>query len=65
MGAPLTECSNEEQRSVIQFLWAKTVRTSEICGRVRVCHVNCCMNQTEVHEWMETFEGGQTTTDDT
>ena len=65
MGDPLTECSNEEQRSVVQFLWAKTVRTSAICGRVIVWHVDCCMSQTEVHEWMETLKGGQTTTDDT
>jgi len=61
----MTECSDEEQQSVIQFLWARTVRTSEICGRVRVWHVDCCMSQTEVHEWAETLKGGQTTTDDT
>lgn len=65
INAPLTDCSNEEQRRVIQFLWAKTVRTSEICGRVRVWHVDCCMSHTYVHEWVETLKGGQTTTDDT
>jgi hypothetical protein len=28
-------------------------------------YVDCCMNQTEVHEWKETLKGRQTTTDDT
>lgn len=64
MGASLTECSNEEQ-SVIQFLLSKTVKTSDMYGRVRVWNVECCMRQTEVYEWVETIKGGQTTTDDT
>jgi hypothetical protein len=65
MGASLTECSNEEQQSVVQFLWSETVKSSDMCGRVRVWNVDYCMSHTEVYEWVETIEGGQTTTDDT
>jgi hypothetical protein len=37
---PLTECSKEEQQSVIQFLWPRDVKTSDICGRMVVQYGN-------------------------
>jgi hypothetical protein len=63
MAAPFIECTEEQQRSVIRFLWSKSVETSETYGRMTLHYGDNRMSQMKVYEWLEKFKGRQASVD--
>jgi len=58
--APLQDCTIEEQRGVVRFLWAEGVRPVEIHRRMLAQYRQSTMSQRKVYEWMERFKSGRT-----
>jgi len=58
--APLQDCTIEEQRGVVWFLWAEGVKPVEIHRRMLAQYGQSTMSQREVYEWVERFKSGQT-----
>ena len=64
MAAKLINCTKEEQRFVIRFLWAEDVPGAQI--RLRMC-AQCgdkVLSRRIVYEWIEMFENGRTSVTD-
>jgi len=59
MDAPLQDCTIEEQRGVVWFLWAG-VKPVEIQGRMLAQYGQSTMNERKVYEWVERFKSGPT-----
>ena len=60
MDAPLQDCTIEEQRGVVRFLWAERVKPVEIYRRMLAQHGQSTMSQRKVCEWVERFKSGRT-----
>jgi len=60
MDAPLQDCTIEEQRGVVGFLWAERVKPVEIHRRMLVQYEQSTMCQRKVYEWVERFKSGRT-----
>ena len=64
MAAKLINCTKEEQRSVIRFLWAEGVPGAQIhlcmCAQYR----DKVLSRRIVYEWIEMFENGRTSVTD-
>jgi len=60
MDAPLQDCTIEEQRSVVRFLWAEGVKPVEIHRSMLAQYGQSTMSQRKVYEWVERFKLGQT-----
>jgi transposase len=60
MAAPLSFCTNEEQRSVILFLWSEGVSRAEIHRRLLAQYGNSVLPQRSVYEWIEKFKNVRT-----
>jgi len=60
MDAPLQDCTIEEQRDVVRFVWAEGVKPVEIHRRILVQYGQSTMSQRKVYEWMERFKSGRT-----
>ena len=60
MDAPLQDCSIEEQRGVVQFLWAGGVKPVEIHLCLLAEYGQSTMSQRKVYEWVERFKSGRT-----
>ena len=60
MDTPLQDCSVEEQRGVVRFLWAEGVKPVEIHHRMLVQYGQSTMSQRKVYEWVERFKSGLT-----
>jgi len=60
MNAPLQDCTIEEQRGVVRFLWAEGVKPVEIRRRMLAQYGQSTMSQRKVYEWMERFKSGRT-----
>jgi transposase len=58
MAAPLTTCTNEEQRSVIRFLSSEGVKLIEIYRRIKVQYGYACLSLQQVYEWTRKFMKG-------
>jgi hypothetical protein len=56
----LQDCSIEEQRGVVRFLWADDVKPVEIHRRMLAQYEHSTMSQRKVYEWVERFKSGQT-----
>jgi transposase len=64
MVAPLSDCTIEEQRAVVRFLWAKGVKSAEIHRRMLTQYGASTMHQRNIYEWIERYkEGGTSVTD--
>ena len=55
MDAPLQDCTIEEQRGVVRFLWEE-VKPVEIHLRMLVEYGQITMSQRKVYEWVERFK---------
>jgi hypothetical protein len=65
MAAPLSDCTIEEQHTVVRFLWAAGVKYAEIHRRMLAQYVACTMHQHKIYECIECFKEGKTSiTDD-
>jgi len=56
MDAPLQDCTIEEQRGVVQFLWAEGVKLTEINHCMLAQYGQSTMSQQKVYEWVERFK---------
>jgi hypothetical protein len=50
MAAPLSDCTIEEQRTVVRFLWAEGVKSAEIHRRMLVQYGAGTMHQRKIYE---------------
>ena len=60
MDALLQDCTIEEQRGVVRFLWAKGVKPVEIHRRVLAQYGQSTMSQRKVYEELERFKSSRT-----
>jgi len=60
MDPPLQDCTIEEQRGVVWFLWAEGVKPVEIHCRMLAQYGQSTMSQRKVYEWLERFKSGRT-----
>jgi len=59
MDAPLQDCTIEEQRGVVRFLWSEGAKPVEIHRRMLVEYGQSTMSQRKVYEWVERFKSGR------
>ena len=59
MDAPLHDCTIEEQRGAVRFLW-EGMKPVEIHRRVLAQYGQSTMSHRKVHEWVERFKSGRT-----
>ena len=64
MAVPLHQCTKQEQRSVVRFLFSEGVKPIEIHRRMRIQYGDRCMSRTQVYEWTEKFKNGVTSVKD-
>jgi hypothetical protein len=60
MAAPLSDCTMEEQRAVVRFLWAEGFKSAEIHFRMLAQYEAHTMHQRKIYEWIERFKEGRT-----
>jgi len=60
MDPPLQDCTIEEQRGVVRFVWAEGVKPVEIHRRTLAQYGQSTMSQRKVYEWVERFKSGRT-----
>ena len=53
MDAPLQDCTIEEQRGVMRFLWAEGVKPVEILRRMLAQYEQSTVSQRKVYEWVK------------
>jgi len=59
MAAKLINCTKEEQRSVIRFLWAEGVPGAQIHLRMCAQYGDKVLSCRIVYEWIEMFKNGR------
>jgi hypothetical protein len=64
MAAKLINCTKEEQRSVIHFLWAAGVPGAQIHLRMCAQYGDNVLSHRIVYEWTEMFKKGRTSVTD-
>jgi len=60
MDSPLQDCTIEEQRVVLRFLWAEEAKPLEIHRRMLAQYGQSTMSQRKAFEWVERFKSGRT-----
>jgi len=60
MDPPLQDCTIEEQRGIVRFLWAEGAKSVEIHRRMLAQYGQSTMRQRKVYEWVESFKSGRT-----
>jgi len=60
MDAPLEDCTIEEQRGVVRFLWAEGAKPVEIHRRLLDQYGQSIMSQRKVYEWVEGLKSSRT-----
>ena len=58
MAAPLSPCTDEEQRYVIRFLNSEEVKPIEIHRGMKVQYGDACLSLQQVYEWTRKFMNG-------
>jgi hypothetical protein len=56
MANPLSDCTIEEQRAIMRFLWAEGVKSVEIYSRMLAQYGARSMHQRKIYEWIEHFK---------
>jgi len=64
MAVPLQQCTKQEQRSVVRYLFSEGVKPIEIHRQMRIQYGDKCMSCTQVCEWTEKFKNGVTSVED-
>jgi len=59
MDAPLQDCTIEEQRGEVRFLWTEGVKPVEIHRRMLAQYGQSTVSQRKVYEWVERFKLGR------
>ena len=60
MDTTLQDCTIEELRGIVRFLWAEGVKPVEIHCRMFAQNGQSTTSQRKVYEWMESFKSGRT-----
>ena len=60
MDAPLAQCTREEQRAVVRFLWSEGSSGKKIHQRLLAQYGDNALSKTTVYEWIEKFKTGRT-----
>ena len=60
MSALLAQCTAEEQRAVIQYLWSECVSGAEIHRKFLAQYRDSALPKRSVYEWIKKFKGGWT-----
>jgi len=60
MDVPLQDCTIEEQRGVVRFVWAEEVKPVEIHSRMLAQYGQSTLSRRKVYEWVERFKSGRT-----
>jgi len=60
MDVPLQDCTIEEQRGVVRFVWAEEVKPVEIHRRMLAQYGQSTLSRRKVYEWVERFKSGRT-----
>ena len=60
MDAPLAQCTREEQRAVVRFLWSEGSSGTKIHQRLLAQYGDNALSKTTVYEWIEKFKTGRT-----
>jgi len=60
MDPPLQDCTIEEQRGVVRFLWAEGVKPVETHCRKLAQYGQSTMSQRKFYVWVERFKSGRT-----
>jgi hypothetical protein len=58
MATVLDECSNEEQHSVVRFLWGKALNAKNIHKEMFPVYGGKCLSCKAVHNWVKKFSQG-------
>jgi hypothetical protein len=58
MATVLKECTTEEQRSVVCFLWAKGLNEKDIHKEIFPVYGGKCLPRKAIHNWVEKFSQG-------
>ena len=56
MDALLAQCTREQQRAVIQFLWPAGSSGAEIHKRLLAQYEDNALSKRTIHEWIEKFK---------
>ena len=64
MAVPLQQCTKQEQRSVVRFLFSKGLKPIEIHHWMRIQYGDRFMSHTEVYEWAEKYKNGISSVED-
>jgi len=60
MDALLQDCTIEEQRGLVRFLWAEGVKPVEIHRHMLAQYGQNTTSQRKIYEWVERFKLGRT-----
>jgi hypothetical protein len=55
----LEVCTNEEQRSVTRFMWAKGLNAKDIPKEMFPVYGGKCLSHKAVHNWVKKFSQGR------
>jgi hypothetical protein len=61
---PLGDCTIEEQRAVVRFLWTEGVKSAEIHRRMLAQYAAHTMHEQKIYVWTEHFKEGRTSVTD-
>ena len=64
MALPLQQCTEQEQRSVVRFLFSEGMKPIEIHRQMIIQCDDRCMSHTQVYEWTEQFKNSVTSVED-
>jgi hypothetical protein len=59
MAAPLSDCTIEEQRTVVRFLWTEGVKSTEIYHQMLAEYGAYTMREQKIYEWIECSKEGR------
>ena len=60
MDAPLAQCTRDEQRAVVRFLWSEGSPWAEIHKRLLAQYGDNALSKRTVYECIEKFKSGRT-----
>jgi hypothetical protein len=58
MAIVLEECTTEEQRTVVRFLWTKGLNAEDIHKEMSPVYFGQCLSRKAFHDWVEKFSEG-------
>jgi hypothetical protein len=57
--ATVLECTTEEQRFAVRFLWAKGLNAKDFHKEILPVYGGKCLSRKSVHNWVEKFTQGR------